>query len=104
MSALINMITQGWPPQKSQLDPALTPFWSYRDELTIHAGVVYKGLQVIIPDKLRKTMLKKIHVAHFGAESNIHYIFAHPNVCCPLWGRVKHSDVQRCNVLARYES
>ena len=71
MGELTKIITQGWPALKSQLPPGLSPYWTYRDELTVMDGLVYKGTQVVIPANRRKYMLDRIHAAHLGPESNI---------------------------------
>ena len=71
LNSLSTVIARGWPELRGQVDPSIAPYWTFRDELTITDGVVYKGLQVVIPVSLRKTMLKKIHAAHLGPESNI---------------------------------
>ena len=71
LNSLSTVIACGWPELCGQVDPSIAPYWTFRDELTITDGVVYKGLQVVIPVSLRKTMLKKIHAAHLGPESNI---------------------------------
>lgn len=41
-------------------------YWSYRDQLSIEDGVVLKGQQIIVPQKLRKEYLKKLHEGHQG--------------------------------------
>ena len=46
-------ISQGWPEHKTKVDPTISPYWTFRDELTINDGVVYKGLQVVIPVSMR---------------------------------------------------
>ena len=68
---LINIIISGWPQLKSQTPPTLWPYWTFRDELTIHDGVIYKGSQIVVPPTMRDDILRKVHVAHLGAESNI---------------------------------
>lgn len=56
---LTEVIVTGWPELKTELPPGLSPYWSYRDELTVCDGVVYKGLRVVIPGTMRKDMLQK---------------------------------------------
>ena len=68
---LSEAISQGWPEHKTKVDPTISHYWTFRDELTINDGVVYKGLQVVIPVSMRTSMLRKIHAAHLGPESNI---------------------------------
>ncbi len=67
---LCSVIAKGWPDLKSQLSIPLHPYWTFRDEMTVHDGVVYKGQQVLIPPSLVNDMLEKVHAAHLGAESN----------------------------------
>ena len=47
--SLRTTIREGWPDQKLLLPPGLSPYWTYRDELTVTDGVIYKGLQVLVP-------------------------------------------------------
>jgi hypothetical protein len=49
----------------------LYPYWNYRDELSIQDGIIYKGPLAIVPTIVQSEMLQKIHINHFGAESNI---------------------------------
>lgn len=70
LSKLCTTIIQGWPDDKQELDETLSPFWTYRDELSAQNGIIYKGAQVMVPPSMYTDMLKKIHANHFGAESN----------------------------------
>jgi hypothetical protein len=54
---LKEVITGGWPVNKCDLAPGLSPYWAFRDELCINGGIVYKGLQAVIPCSMRKLML-----------------------------------------------
>ena len=65
------MISNGWPQSKSQLDPGIRPFWSQRDEMSVVDGIVYRGLQAVVPADLHHSMLQKAHASHAGAESCI---------------------------------
>ena len=49
----------------------LRPYWTYRDELSVQNGIIYKGTQLMVPQSMHKEMIRKIHANHFGAESNI---------------------------------
>ena len=61
---LTKVISFGWPS-------CLKPYWCFRDEMSIHNGVIYRGDQAVIPTSLYSEMLAKIHPSHSGAESNI---------------------------------
>ena len=71
MVELTKVISSGWPNAKSQLPSSLTPYWCFRDEMSIHDGIIYRGSQAIIPRSMRKDILARVHVSHAGAESNI---------------------------------
>ena len=60
------MVT-GWPTDKRKLDPLVRPHPTFKDELSLADGIVYKGQQAVIPKSMRPAMLDKIHNTHFGA-------------------------------------
>ena len=72
MQQLMQMVSTGWPSSKASLPRpvCLTPYWSVRNELSLVDGIVYRGLQVVVPPTLRSSLLKKIHTSHMGADSN----------------------------------
>ena len=71
MHSLAEVICNGWPDNKRLIPDGLSPFWGYRDEMSLNNGMVYRGNQVVIPFSMQTDMLKKIHSSHLGAESNI---------------------------------
>ena len=62
------MVTYGWPDDKSQVPPNIREYWPYRDELAVQRGILYRGTRVIIPTAMRQDMLTKIHFAHRGTD------------------------------------
>ena len=50
------------------MNDELKQYWSYRDELSIINGIIFKSDRVVIPKKLRSEMLKKLHIPHMGIE------------------------------------
>ncbi|XP_044170558.1 uncharacterized protein K02A2.6-like [Acropora millepora] len=71
LTAPHKVIVHGWPEDRLNISEPLCPYWSYRDELSVQNGIIYKGTQVMLPQSMHKEMLRKIHANHFGAESNI---------------------------------
>ena len=55
LCALQRVVYSGWPDTIKDLPKDLRPYWSYRDEIGISDGVIFKGKQVIIPDALKLT-------------------------------------------------
>ena len=43
------------------------PYWNFRDELSVHDGVLLKGKHIIVPKSMRTDVLNQIHEGHMGA-------------------------------------
>lgn len=65
---LKDTVLQGWPTNKRHLDIELTPYWNFRDEISIVDGLLLKRDRIITPEKLRPEMLKILHSSHLGQE------------------------------------
>ncbi|CAC5402739.1 unnamed protein product [Mytilus coruscus] len=59
-------IFDGWPNEKSELLHSLIPYWTFRDELSVIGGLLYKSNKAIVPKALQNEMLDKIHESHLG--------------------------------------
>lgn len=69
MTSLGNVIMAGWPNDKTGLPENLIPYFSYRDELTIQDGIIYRGDRIVIPKSLQKEMKERVHTGHLGINS-----------------------------------
>ena len=65
------LIMTGRPTVKTSLDRLVRPYFTFKDELSVADGIVYKGQQAVIPSSMRPAMLEKIHKTHFGVGSCI---------------------------------
>ena len=63
LSALLQMVKQGWP---AQCPPELAPFAKRRSELSMHGGCVLWGSRVVVPEQGRKSILQQLHEGHPG--------------------------------------
>ena len=68
LQELSRVIASGWPDTIKELPKDIRPYWSYRDELGLSSGVVFKGCQVIIPEPLQEDILNQLHESHMGIE------------------------------------
>jgi hypothetical protein len=67
LQGLGKLIKYGWPEHKNQLeDPELKNYWSVKEDLYQHDGLIFRGHQLVIPAELRKTLLKQMHYDHGG--------------------------------------
>ena len=58
LSELGEKIQNGWSSKRDEVNDELKQYWSYRDELSIINGVIFKSDRVVVPKKLRSEMLK----------------------------------------------
>ena len=47
-------------------DTTLTPYFSKRNELSIHQGCILWGSRVVVPEAARKVILYELHNGHWG--------------------------------------
>ena len=66
LQQLKKQIQTGWPKSTSTIPKSLMPYYSFRDELAIHDGLIVKGLRIVVPITLRKEMIKILHTGHPG--------------------------------------
>lgn len=59
---------EGWPKSKNLVKNIAKPYWNIRGEISVLNDIVYRNMSVIIPEKIRKDILKKIHEGHMGVE------------------------------------
>ena len=69
VSAIINH--GNWPSKFNTAPSWLQPFYSFRDELAVEDGVVFRGAQIVIPVKLRSTYIQQLHKMHQSADSTL---------------------------------
>jgi len=69
LQGLARTILAGWPNERRDVEPDLLPYFPFRDELTIHDGVVFRGERIVVPSSLRADMKQKLHHGHLGINS-----------------------------------
>lgn len=60
-------VHQGWLESKMDVPMEIRAFWLFRDELTEHDKIIYKGTKIIIPKSMQPLMKQRIHLSHQGA-------------------------------------
>ena len=69
MQQLKDIILQGWPEKRENVRNELLPYWSFRDELCVTDGIIFKGSRLVIPASLRTYVKDKLHVGHRGSDA-----------------------------------
>ena len=60
LKRVAEVITAGWPRSIDQLPQLVRPYWTWRDELTILDGILYKGTRIIIPKSFTTRCYRQI--------------------------------------------
>ena len=90
---------EGWPAQKN-LDGRLIPYWMARGHLTMSpGGLLLYDSRIVVPDKLQKETLKKIHSGHQGIERC--RLRAKVSVWWPGISKEIENMVKQCHTCAR---
>lgn len=63
LARVYDAVARGW---NDNCDKDLEPYYSRRNELSLHQGCLMWGFRVVIPYTLRKTVLHELHEAHLG--------------------------------------
>lgn len=71
LQILSSYITAGWHDKITSIPQPVRKYFHFRDELSIHDGLLIKGDQILVPTQLRNKMLNLIHQGHLGIESSI---------------------------------
>ena len=98
---LTHTVLKGWPESKTNTLPGARPFWNYRDEITYHHGILFKGGQVIVPASMRREMLRLIHSSHLGVEKCKRR--ARDVVFWPGMGAQIEDIVSSCSTCSKYQ-
>ena len=64
--SLARQIIDGFPEDKCSLPKILQPYWGMRNELYVVDMVPFKGRKMLIPSKLRPSVLEGLHAANQG--------------------------------------
>ena len=72
LSKLTSIINQGsWPSKYNAAPSWLQPYYSFRDELAVEDGVVFRGAKIIVPTALRANYVQQLHKMHQSADSTL---------------------------------
>ncbi|XP_065190755.1 uncharacterized protein LOC135821686 [Sycon ciliatum] len=64
--ALVHAVRHGFPTNSANADPAVKPYLTVREHLSVDSDLVLKGQRVVVPRALRSRVLQDLHAAHQG--------------------------------------
>ena len=69
MQTLKSTTLVGWPETREQVPISIREYWNFREDLTLHNGILFKSHRVIIPHALRPEVISRLHSSHLGIEA-----------------------------------
>ena len=68
LCATVKDYCRNWWPAKTDMVPALNPYWDRRGELTVNENLLLCRGRIVVPTALREEALKKLHQGHQGIQ------------------------------------
>ena len=63
---VMEYVLTGWPADKAQVDELAREYFSYREELRVEDGLLFKKDSLVVPRPMPAGVLDEIHGAHMG--------------------------------------
>ncbi|XP_062541083.1 uncharacterized protein K02A2.6-like [Armigeres subalbatus] len=101
IQTVIHYIIDGWP-NKNEIPEGVKVYWPYRDEFSTHNGLVYRNDRILVPKKLRGSILKQLHQSHSGIEATVK--LARDTVFWPGLNDQIRQTVQNCEVCLKFSA
>ena len=102
MQTLKTTILIGWPERREEVPVQIREYWNYREELTLHNGILFKNQRVIIPNALRPELTTRAHSSHQGIEACIRR--AKDVVFWPSMTKDIKEAVVKCEICAAFQA
>ena len=102
MTALEQIILQGWPEERSRLSPLVHPYFAMRDQLSVYDGIVFRGERVVVPVSQRSILKERIHSSHLGIDGCLRRAKE-----CLFWPNMTgyiRDYISACDVCRTYET
>ena len=102
LQLLSRQVMQSWPDNVKKVDPAVKPYWSLKDDISVEDWLVFLGSRPIVPESLRGNILQQIHEGHLGIEKC--KLRAKSCVYWPNIYREIETLVSSCGVCQKYQN
>ena len=93
---VMEYVLQGWPSTKDGVDELAREYWSFREELSVEDGLLFKADRVVVPRAMRAEVLDEIHGAHMGESKSLS--FARDYVFWPSMTSQIRDRVRSCGI------
>lgn len=102
LNTLMTTIKEGWLNRINATQPALRPYYSFRDELVVQDGIIFKGERLIVPEGMRTEMKEKLHCNHGGIQATLRR--ARDVFYWPGMNKDIEQFIARCTICSAYQT
>lgn len=102
MQTLKSVILIGWPEKRDSVPISVRDYWNYKENLSLHNGILFKRDRIIVPKSLRHKVITRLHSSHQGIESCLSK--ARDRVYWPAMNADIKEAVTKCEVGAEFEA
>ena len=102
LQLLSRQVMQSSPDNVKKVDPAVKPYWSLKDDISVGDRLILLGSRLIVPESLRGNILQQIHEGHLGIEKC--KLRAKSCVYWPNIYREIETLVSPCGVCQKYQT
>ena len=71
MQQLIKYIIEGWPAKQQDVIQQLQSYHTFKEEMSVTDGLIFKGERIVIPNNLQAKALETIHRSHMGIQKTL---------------------------------
>ena len=71
MQQLIKYIIEGWPARQQDVIQQLQSYHTFKEEMSVTDGLIFKGERIVIPNNLQAKALETIHRSHMGIQKTL---------------------------------
>ena len=101
LQQLKEVIQTGWPKEKQELPAVLAPYFSFRDELSVYDGLVFKGERLLISKQMQPKMKEQLHSSHIGVNGCLRR--ARECMYWPSMTAELKEYISQCETCSKYE-
>ena len=90
------MIKEGWPSGKNLVPGHLRQYYSFKDELSLKDGLIFRGERLCIPEAARAKLKERVHASHIGLQGCIRR--AREAIFWPGMNQELESFISKCSI------
>ena len=99
--SIMRYIQNGWPISRKSLPVEIQMYFTFREELSVQNGIIFKGERVVIPTSMRTKIIGLIHLSHTGVQGCLRR--AREAVYWPLMATDFEKAIENCETCQKYQ-